>query len=49
MNDAQIDPIALEVLWNRLISIVDEQAAVADARLLYHSGARGRRSVGRSL
>ena len=28
MNDAQIDPIALEVLWNRLISIVDEQAAV---------------------
>ena len=28
MNNAQIDPILLEVLWNRLISIVNEQAAV---------------------
>ena len=27
MNRAKIDPVLLEVLWNRLISIVDEQAA----------------------
>ncbi|MBN98268.1 MAG: 5-oxoprolinase, partial [Gemmatimonadetes bacterium] len=27
MSDAKIDPVLLEVLWNRLISIVNEQAA----------------------
>ena len=27
MADARIDPVTLEVLWNRLISIVNEQAA----------------------
>src|SRR3990172_4462308 len=26
-NDAGIDPILLEVLWNRLVSVVNEQAA----------------------
>jgi hypothetical protein len=42
----ELDPIQVEVLWNRLISIVEEQATVLIRTAFYQHYFRRRRPLG---